>query len=137
MQEVLSDMRDRFIIALVGLSALAILGFGVWRQQKRLPELEKNYVPLSTRPAPPPGLGGKGGSSPLDFAALFQNLKPAKQQCFREKLGEERLNQILKQGTYVPSPEDNSVIGECLLAGAAFVESATAVPSQSSPSPSP
>ena len=128
-------MSNRLVIIVVAFAALAILGFGIWRQQKRLPELQKNYVPLSTKSVTPPPNLGKGGSSPLDFAALFGNLKPAKQQCFREKLGEERLNQILGQGTYIPSPEDNAVFGECLLAGATFVESATSSPAEPPPSP--
>ncbi|MDO8558307.1 MAG: hypothetical protein Q7S09_03925 [bacterium] len=125
-------MSGKLIIGIVIMSTLGIVGLAVWQQQKRLPELE------ARRPAPPvtppPGLLGKDGknqSGPLDFAALFGNLKPAKQECFREKFGQERLNQMLANQAFVPAPEDNSIIGECLLAGATFQESAPSTTTES------
>ena len=119
----------KLIIGIVVLATLGIVGLAVWQQQKRLPELEARRPPSPV--TPPPGLMGKDGKSqsgPLDFAALFGNLKPAKQECFREKFGEERLNQILANPGFVPAPEDNGIIGECLLAGAMFQESGTSTP---------
>ena len=112
-------MKDKIIIIIVVVATLGILGVAVLQQQKRLPELEAKRPPTRDFVTPPPGIGeGQGG--PLEFASLFQNLKPAKQECFREKFGEERLGQILENPVFIPSPEDNSIIGGCLLAGATF-----------------
>ena len=121
-------MNNKLVIGIVVLATLGIVGLAVWQQQKRLPELEARRPPPPV--TPPPGLlnknkDGKSQSGPLEFGALFANLKPVKQACFREKFGEERLKQILANPAFVPSPEDNGVIGECLLAGATFQESAT------------
>lgn len=126
-------MNDKLIIAVIGFATLSIIGLAVWQQQKRLPELEAKRPPKQEQFTPPPGLGNDGKGSPLEFASLFGNLKPEKQQCFREKFGEERLSQILQNPTFVPSAEDNGIIGECLLAGATFEDSAATSPSPTTP----
>ena len=113
-------MNDKIIIGIIVAATLGIVGIAVLQQQKRLPELEARRPPAPV--TPPPGLD-EGKASPLEFAKLFENLKPAKQDCFREQFGEERLNQILNSPVYTPSEEDNSIIGQCLLAGAVFEES--------------
>jgi len=118
-------MNNKLIAVILIAATGGILGLAVWQQKKRLPELEAKYPKASGQVTPPPGLG-KGGTNPLEFASLFQNLKPAKQECFREKFGEERLAQILKNASFVPSPEDNGIIGECLLAGAIMENSGSA-----------
>ncbi|MDP3963565.1 MAG: hypothetical protein Q8Q39_03650 [bacterium] len=126
-------MPTKWIIGIIILSTAGIIALAAWQQQKRLPELEARRPP--PQESVPAGLlnrdkDGNAPANPLEFAKLFENLKPAKQECFRELFGEERLNEILKGETFIPSPDDNAIIGECLLAGATFVESGTSTPAE-------
>jgi hypothetical protein len=135
---------DKIVISVVVVFTLGVIGLAVWQQQKRLPELEARRPKVSEQVTPPPGLFDKDGkaksqSNPLEFASLFENLKPAKQECFREKYGEARLNEMLKNPSFVPGAEDNRIIGECLFAGTTMEESppsaAPGAPSGASPAP--
>ena len=117
----IETMNTKILIAVLIASTLGIVGVAVWQQQKRLPQLQAQYPSRQPNVAPPPGLG-KGEQNPLEFASLFQNLKPEKQQCFREQFGEERMMQILANPLFTPSQEDNAIIGECLFRGTTFQE---------------
>jgi hypothetical protein len=55
---------------------------------------------------------------PLDFASLYANLKPAKQDCLRQGFGD-RLQAMLGAHTALSalSAADNQIIGGCFLSG--------------------
>jgi len=120
-------MHAKITILILIASTLGIVGVAVWQQQKRLPQLQAQYPSRQPDTPPPPGIG-KGEQNPLEFSALYQNLKPEKQQCFREQFGEERLAQILANPLFTPSEQDNAVIGECLFRGTTFQEAPGASP---------
>ena len=70
-------MNDKIIIGIIVAATLGIVGIAVLQQQKRLPELEARRPPAPV--TPPPGLD-EGKASPLEFAKLFENLKPVVQR---------------------------------------------------------
>jgi hypothetical protein len=120
-------MHDKLIIGMVVFATLGIVGFAVRQQQKRLPELRAlhpSMSPVASIPASAANLG-KNNASPLEFANLYKNLKPAKQECFREKLGQQRLDVMLEKGSLILSAEENGILGKCLFAGTTFTDSAS------------